>query len=90
MSKSPAQEDFCGIETSIWKERKSGYCAFPLCCSSTVELKVLNKKQLVKDVAGGGSIIVASPESIPFVIPRHLKKIPIEKWTNNDRVWLNM
>ena len=75
---------------SIWKERISGHCAFPLCCSSTAGLAVLKKKQLVKDVTGGGTIIFASPQSIPFVIPRHLKKIPIEKWTNNDKVWLNM
>ena len=68
----------------------SGHCAFPLCCSSTVGLAELKKKQIVKDVTGGGSIILASSQSIPFGIPRHLKKIPIEKWTNIDQVWLNM
>ena len=46
-------------------------------------------KQLI-DLPTGGSMIVSSPSLPPIIVPFKLREIPVDKWMEKDRIWLNM
>ena len=45
--------------------------------------------QLIK-LPDGGSIIITGPNLTSFTIPLSLKKKPVEYWTVDEKIWLNM
>ena len=51
---------------------------------------VLRNLGQVKDLPGGGLIILSSPNLPSFAVPRRLKLKPIDLWEQADRIWLNM
>ena len=60
------------------------------CCNSVEDLITLRNLGQVKDLPGGGLIILSSPNLPSFTVPRRLKLKPIDLWEQADRIWLNM
>ena len=57
---------------------------------SSTDIPKLRGRGQVTDLPHGGSIIVSSPNTPTFIIPKNLKKKPVELWLQADRIWLNM
>ena len=76
---------------SYFFNRSSGgpYCDAPSCCSSTKDIGFLKQAGIFKNQTDSEALIMASPNTIPFTLPRALKKIPIKHWKDHDRIWIN-
>ena len=54
------------------------------------DLNTLYERKQLINLPKGGAEIMSSPSLPPFVIPTELKMIPINKWRDDDLIWLNM
>ena len=90
----PDDENTCGFGRSFWENGfAGGHCANfkGFCCSSTRHgLSYLKEKGMLEELPDGGEKIRVSPNTLPFIIPPHLKNVSIPKWKLDDRKWLNM
>ena len=84
----------CGMGRSYWENGFSGgKCVnfSDICCTSTsTGLHYLKTTGILTDMPDDGIKIITSPNTLPFVIPSHLKHVPIVKWGNEDKKWLQM
>ena len=53
-------------------------------------MTLLRRRGQLIELPDGGSIIITGPNLTSFTIPLSLKKKPIEYWTENEQIWLNM
>ena len=51
--------------------------------------KTPSSQLLLKQLQGGGSALITSPDTPVFQIPPDLKYKPIHWWKGHDRIWLN-
>ena len=54
------------------------------------DLNTLHEKKQLIDLPSGGAKIISSPSLPPTIIPFYLRDIPVNKWRDKDRIWLNM
>ena len=54
------------------------------------DLNTLYEKKQLIDLPSGGAKIISSPSLPPIIIPFKLREIPLDKWSDKDRIWLNM
>ena len=90
--RSPELEGICGWGSSFWQRMFSGKCVkFPICCKTTRDhLKYSSDVTgIVKEFNGSDYSIRASPKTVPFIIPKILKRKPIQQWNDEDRIWLS-
>ena len=53
-------------------------------------MTLLRRRGQLIELPDGGSIIITGPNLTSFTIPLSLKKKPVEYWTENEKIWLNM
>jgi FMN-dependent NADH-azoreductase len=53
-------------------------------------MSILRKRGQLVELPNGGNIILAAPNMTTFTIPISLKRKPIELWTDEELIWLNM
>ena len=53
-------------------------------------MTLLRRRGQLIELPDGGSIIITGPNLTSFTIPLSLKKKPVEYWTGNELIWLNM
>ena len=53
-------------------------------------MTLLRRRGQLIELPDGGSIIITDPNLTSFTIPLSLKKKPVEYWTKNEQIWLNM
>ena len=79
----------CGWGRSFWQQKFLGRCVtLPLCCNTTKNIEYLKDNGIFQESESSGSSIAASPNTIPFIIPHHLKLMPVQHWHDEDRIWL--
>ena len=87
-------ENACGGRKSFWKNgffMENGLRVQEFCCSSTWNgLHHLKEKGMLHELPDGGHEIISSPNTLPFVMPLHLKHVNISKWKIIDQTWLNV
>ena len=54
------------------------------------DLNTLYANNQVIDLPTGGAKIISSPSLPPIIVPFKLREIPVDKWMEKDRIWLNM
>ena len=79
---------------TFWENGFSGgHCANfeGFCCASTRSgLRFLKEKEILEDLPDGTQKLSVLPNTLPFIIPPHLKNVSLLKWKIDDRKWLNM
>ena len=53
-------------------------------------MSILRRRGQLVELPNGGNIILAAPNMTTFTIPISLKRKPIEHWTEEEQIWLNM
>lgn len=83
-------EEQCGWGRAFWGQRFSGRCAtLPLCCTSNRDIESLKIDGISRVNINGGMQLLTSPNTVPFIMPLKLKLLPIQEWSDEDRIWLN-
>ena len=84
----------CDVGGSFWENGffwENGKRVEEFCCPSTSKgLNHLKENGILEELSDGSHKITSSPYTLPFVIPMHLKHVPISKWKIVDRIWLNV